>query len=329
MDFESALLQERLLSGHEPKAGSSIEGRVSAVLNARGQDRVLSPHMPGLGRHHRPGRVLGTCRNRGRQVKSEKNQFGLDRNIPAAIKREIRQKCGFGCVICCSSIWEYEHIDPPFAQATRHDPNAMALLCPGCHKKVTSRLMSKDTVQRKRRDPCTSRTGYARDFFDIGETMPSLTFAGVQVQNCSVPIMVNNEALFEVKEGEEPGAPFRLSGNFYNSNGELSLQIVDNEWRVMTEANWDVDVVGPKITIRESPNHVSLRLIADPPHGLIVDRMNMQVGNYRFIGNRNTLVMQDRSGNRTTLTGQIKSHCHVGYQIDDNPEDTWLLGPGS
>ena len=57
------------------------------------------------------------------------NKHGLSRYIPEAIKREVRQRCGFGCVICGFGFYDYEHFDPDFADAKFHDPNGMTLLC--------------------------------------------------------------------------------------------------------------------------------------------------------------------------------------------------------
>lgn len=41
------------------------------------------------------------------------------RSIPAQIKHSVRQRCGFGCVICGSPIYEYDHM-LGFAEVDRH-----------------------------------------------------------------------------------------------------------------------------------------------------------------------------------------------------------------
>lgn len=48
------------------------------------------------------------------------NQFGLSRDIPEAVKRQVRQRDGFGCIICGSAIIEYEHFEPEFHAAKFH-----------------------------------------------------------------------------------------------------------------------------------------------------------------------------------------------------------------
>jgi magnesium chelatase family protein len=50
-------------------------------------------------------------------VGNEINKHGLSRTIPAEIRREIRQRSKFGCVICRNAIYTYEHIDPTFVNA--------------------------------------------------------------------------------------------------------------------------------------------------------------------------------------------------------------------
>lgn len=45
---------------------------------------------------------------------SDINKYGLTRDIPASVKRAVRQRDGFGCVICGLGIYTYEHIDQPF-----------------------------------------------------------------------------------------------------------------------------------------------------------------------------------------------------------------------
>ena len=32
------------------------------------------------------------------------------RNMPLPIQREVRQRCGFGCVVCGLPLYEYDHL---------------------------------------------------------------------------------------------------------------------------------------------------------------------------------------------------------------------------
>jgi hypothetical protein len=239
------------------------------------------------------------------------NQYGLSRDIPAAIKRQVRKACGFGCVVCGGSIIDYEHVDPPYVEAREHDPEKITLLCPQCHAKVTRGFLSKQTVKEAMRDPLCKKRGYASEFLDIGRVHPKVVFAGVTLTNCQVPIEVRGIPLFAVKEAEEAGGPFRLSASFCNSRGESSLQIIDNEWRAFG-TNWDVNVVGGAITIRDNPRHTSLRLVAAPPDGVVIEQLDMYLGGLRFLGNPRDLVIEFPDGSRSTFTQSLMDDCGVG-----------------
>jgi hypothetical protein len=245
---------------------------------------------------------------------AKKNKYGLTRDIPEPIKRQVRQACGFGCVICGASIIDYEHVDPPFAEAQKHDPNQMTLLCPQHHAKVTRGFLSKDSLTAAMGDPFCKKSGYTSELLDIGKSDPVIVFGGVKTFACPIPIAVQGVPLFEVKEAEEDGSPFRLSANFSNARGNPSLAIVDNEWRAFG-TNWDVEVTGGTIIIRDSPKHVSLKLVAQPPTGIVIDELDMYLNGYRFLGSPGELVFQDPTGRRIKATGWIAHSCPVGLSI--------------
>lgn len=52
-----------------------------------------------------------------RTVKLRVNKYGLKDTISSLVKREVRQRCGFGCVNCGNAVYQYEHLDPTFAEA--------------------------------------------------------------------------------------------------------------------------------------------------------------------------------------------------------------------
>ena len=72
--------------------------------------------------------------------RSDRNKHGLTRDIPNDVKRKVRQRDGFGCVICGSAFYTYEHFDPEFVEAENHDPHGICLLCGTCHRRKTSGL---------------------------------------------------------------------------------------------------------------------------------------------------------------------------------------------
>jgi hypothetical protein len=257
----------------------------------------------------------------------ETNQYGLPRNIPDPVKRQVRQACGFGCVVCAGSIVEYEHVDPAFVDAKAHDPRSIALLCPGCHAKVTRNFLSKDTVKDAMRDPFCKKAGYASELLDVGKTHPKVVFAGLTLTNCQIPIAVRGIPLFLIQEAEATGAPFRLSAHFSNSRGQPSLEIVDNEWRVYG-TNWDAEAVGGAIIIRDGPRHVSLRLVASPPDGVIVEELDMHLAGFHFLGSPETLTVHMPGGAAARSRGVSWITAGRGWRSDSRtlqsrPDARW------
>ncbi|MFZ2448675.1 MAG: hypothetical protein WAW37_20120 [Syntrophobacteraceae bacterium] len=156
--------------------------------------------------------------------------------------------------------------------------------------------------------------GFSKEVFDIGHGHPTLQFGGALLSNCPIPIQVGGMPLFKIEPPEEQGAPFRLSGTFCDSKGAVSLQIIENEW-LASSANWDVEVVGGSIVIREGKGNIHLKLSANPPDGIIVDRLNMLLNGILFEANGNFLRVKYPNGSVLDLTSCICDHCRVGMGL--------------
>lgn len=241
------------------------------------------------------------------------NKYGLSRNIPNEVKRAVRQRCGFGCVICGSGIIVYEHVIPEFAEATEHNPDHITLLCPQCHAKVTNGFWSKQKVKEAMRTPKSKRQGFSREFFDIGNGHPSLQFGGMLLKNCSIPIEVCGLPLFKIERSEENGL-FMLSGTFCNPKGEITLRIVENEWFAQ-ESNWDVEVAGGKLIVRGAKGDIHLKLVADPPETIIVDRLNMYLEGYSFEAKGDFFRVITPDGQSLESTLLLMDNCRVGLAL--------------
>ena len=74
------------------------------------------------------------------------------RHIPEAIKREVRRQCCFGCVLCGSPFFEYDHIEE-FAEVREHAVENLALLCPTHHSSKTTSKLPVDRLRHARDNP--------------------------------------------------------------------------------------------------------------------------------------------------------------------------------
>ncbi|HLT87834.1 MAG TPA: HNH endonuclease signature motif containing protein [Sphingobacterium sp.] len=238
------------------------------------------------------------------------NKFGLARRIPADISRVIRQEAGFGCVICGSGIFEYEHIEPEFKSAKEHDPNCMTLLCPSCHSKATRGRLSKKSVWDAKKNPEPLKKGFASDWFDFAiDTMPFITFGGTKTQKCEIPLLIDDIPILRIAPPLEDGTPFLLSGCFYNTEDNIMLEIVDNEWRAFVD-NWDINYVGASLTIKDPNGKVILSIRVDPPNGIVIEHLVMI-----FRGQSIIITPDYIEINKTRIHGGCISDCRVGFSL--------------
>ena len=139
------------------------------------------------------------------------NSKGLGREIPSAIKREVRQRDGFGCVVCGSAIIQYEHFDPEFSEALEHTAAGITLLCGRCHDKKTRGLLSLETVKRAVRNPRCKQSGFSFEAFDVDHQPPSISLGTLKFRDVAVLIKVLGESIFSIKPPESIGSPFLIS----------------------------------------------------------------------------------------------------------------------
>jgi hypothetical protein len=214
--------------------------------------------------------------------KDSTNQYGLTRDIPDPVKRQVRKECGFGCVTCGKAIAQYEHIDPEFKDAHEHDASKIAYLCGACHDNVTRGFWSKDKIQKARQNPVTFKNGNSKDFFDVSPPffleIGTVLIEGVNnffVFGEGKPTEHSNfDKLLYIEPAEEVDAPFMITGRFFDSDGKLIATIDKNEL-IMPNDLWDVEIIGREFTIRKKLGDFAIQLIVEPPHKFKITRMNM------------------------------------------------------
>lgn len=244
----------------------------------------------------------------------ERNQHGLGRYVPMDVRREIRTRCGFGCVICGLAYYDYEHFDPDFKDAKEHKAEGMTLLCMQCNQKRARGTLSAATVARANAHPKCKQQGFASELFDFGLEPIEVKFAGASFVDCGTLIQVRGVDLLSFKPPAEPGSPFLLSGLLSDATGATTLRIVDNEWFAGDE-NWDVEVVGPLITIRRGVGDIALQVRVMPPHALVIERVDMQCEGVFIKGEGDILKFSGDGLNWNTLQSVSMSSCRIGIRI--------------
>ena len=159
------------------------------------------------------------------------NKHGLSRDIPAAVRRTVRQTCGFGCVICGDAFYEYHHVNPPYVDAKIHDADKIVLLCHGCHGKIDAKILSNETVMREAKHPKCLQNNFSHLSMDMGHQKLRVMMGSNSLSNVRALVKVGNETIFNMEPPEEPGGPVRLTAFFYDNLGSEVASIIQNEWR--------------------------------------------------------------------------------------------------
>jgi len=191
------------------------------------------------------------------------------------VKRQVRQRSKFGCVLCRFAICQYEHIDPAYKDARAHEPENICLLCGNCHDRVTNGRIAKSQVQAAYRD-IQSDCSVKSPFEDLALTSPTLSvkLGGMIFHAPKTLIRVNGIDLLTIAAPEaDKGIP-SLSGVFYDSTGVEILRIDNNIWSGSIES-WDLSVTANRVTIRSAPRKIELVMSVSPPNLIEINRLNM------------------------------------------------------
>jgi hypothetical protein len=81
--------------------------------------------------------------------------------IGAEMEKEVRRRCGFGCVMCGLPLYEYDHI-LGWSNVQRHVAEEITLLCEMHHREKTNGLLPLDHVVAANREPFNLRRAVSR-----------------------------------------------------------------------------------------------------------------------------------------------------------------------
>lgn len=242
--------------------------------------------------------------------------------IPSKIKRKVRQRCGFGCVICGLPIYEYDHISG-FANVKRHRVEELTLLCPQHHAEKTKGLLPDVRVNDANRDPFNLKKG--------GTSPYALWFNG------AAPEIVLGQQLFTCDDPRRPTVMLPVVVNRYcplgftldtkglllnldalDSKNNRILYIKESEL-ILSTTIWDATFVGTTLTIREKPRGLSLSLEFHPPHRIVIARYHICSGGVTIDIDKTKIQFSGNDIPNVTLAGNGTISANIGVLIGDAP----------
>jgi hypothetical protein len=195
--------------------------------------------------------------------------------IPAAVKRAVRQRCAFGCVLCGLPLYEYDHLIP-YAEVEEHHPGNIVLLCDRHHSEKTKGLLPIQTITSASREPANRRTGesapyslhYAEEACEanIGSNVYVWPVLGEGLM--TAPLIVDDTpiVMFRMEDGH-----LLLTVQLFDEDNEMLVQILDNEL-VYSVDPWDVEFAGLQLTVRAQARKIFVRMKFEPPSRVQIDR---------------------------------------------------------
>ncbi|WP_410537515.1 HNH endonuclease [Streptomyces sp. KL2] len=195
-------------------------------------------------------------------------------SIAEDVKREVRRRCGFGCVLCGSPIYQYDHMHD-WALGGAHDAENLTLLCASHHEEKTKKLLPVGKVRqanatpfnRSRESSPVHALHYFGDSFEV--ILGSLKFTQrLNSEGACSLINVNSETLLGLRLEE---GNLLVTLKLYDAQGSPLVLITENELTYKT-ASWDVEFVGRALTIREGERKIQARVGFGPPRLLNLQR---------------------------------------------------------
>lgn len=251
------------------------------------------------------------------------------RNIPLPIQREIRKRCGFGCVICGKPLYEYEHIEE-WAIVQRHVANEITLLCDQHHREKTAGLLPKKAVREANDKPYNLKNGVSKPY--------DLHFSGAQAEisiggnkfTCKdhgygtimIPISVDGIPLigFVIADGH-----LLLNLVIFDEFNRPVLHIKNNQL-FYSVSPWDIQLVGKKLSIREASRKILIEIIFQPPNRVIISRGRFLINGVEILVRPTNILI---TNNSTLLSGCHAHNCHGGLIIGhhDKPIGGFMVLP--
>ncbi len=251
------------------------------------------------------------------------------RSIPSEIKRKVRQECGFGCAICGSPVFHYDHIEE-FSVVRAHDAKNIVLLCEQHHAAKTTGKLSKNRVKEAKVNPFNSNrnnTGSykiesAREIaISIGGNRASTRFDG---DGHYVILSISRRFAFVLRCID---SWMTISFVITDAMGQPMLIVKEGELSVSTMV-WDYEYVGNRLKIRTELGQVYADIVLSDTE-VAINRGHVVVGRLHCAIQENMMVVYCDDDVRAILANCSSSLNEIGaFEFYDQQVTTAIGGFG-
>ncbi|MGL1040498.1 hypothetical protein ACSTDR_22195 [Vibrio vulnificus] len=237
------------------------------------------------------------------------------RNIPLPIQREVRQRCGFGCVICGMPLYEYEHMEE-WATVKRHVADEITLLCDQHHREKTGGLLPVEVVKEANKSPFNLKEGNSKPYnlhfsgkeatVEIGGN--SFTCQDQGYGTAMIPVSVDGTPLIGLILAD---GHLLLNLVIFDECNAPVLHIKNNQL-IYSTSPWDIQLVGKKLTIREAHKKILFEIEFFPPNKVVINRGRLLRNGVEILIRPTNILI---TNNSTFLKGNHANNCYGGLII--------------
>ena len=169
-------------------------------------------------------------------------------DIPSEIKRTVRQRCGFGCVLCGNALFHYDHMEE-YSVTKEHEAENLTLLCADHHDRKTRGLLDVQTVREANAKPYCVEKGCTEPFdlplsgFACHTILGTNRFSTASWGRFPV-IAVDGHELVAVTI--DSAGRVLLDMELYDTEDNLLLRVEENAIVIQTPNVWDIEFVGKR-----------------------------------------------------------------------------------
>lgn len=162
--------------------------------------------------------------------------------------------------------------------------------------------------------PKALHDGFSHDHeFSFLERPLKVLLGQVEFQDPGVLIQHGTDPLIWFSEKDER---LVFNAKFFNQNGELILEVIENEWRNYV-GNWDVTQIGAKLKINGMGGIVSLTVNCVSKNEIRFDYLNMYIDGHRFKSQKNRPInIETQSGAGFFGNAELKTKGPIVFRAD-------------
>ncbi|MCE4957725.1 HNH endonuclease signature motif containing protein [Macrococcoides caseolyticum] len=240
------------------------------------------------------------------------------RNIPLPIQREVRRRCGFGCVICGNPIYDYDHMKG-WAEVREHVAEDITLLCPKHHREATAKRLPREIVLEANENPYNLKNGKStsHELFYLGNKCEfllggdSYSYTFECEGSVFIPLMIDGSPVIKFRYENNH---LLLSMVLLDKFNIPILLIIDNQLTYSVDV-WDIQFVGNKLTLREAHRKILFEIEFYPPNKVSIVKGNILFNGVKIDINPGIVI----TGNTHISINGVFEQNKIGYNIGHNP----------